>query len=284
MQIKTQETNFCRQFLQQVVRQQKENKQHHQVVSDLEETAKIIRQAVKFVLPHSGILHNDPELRSLDENEPLHLPFPCIALEYTRGDSSDQFKSGYSPKAIVFALDNDPHELNIKVFFVPWSSYARKWMPMPQIFIPKEGYLDRKNLNLITSIPDTDTKYFNDYMNPLIVLMEFLNVLQCRNVHIEQLPARQKTVHRKHEILPFDSYHILTVNSVSKKSLDHAGHGCRVQDRHSPREHLRRGHIRRLADGRRLWINAMVVAAGNQGGKIHKDYRLNAPPHEHIAP
>lgn len=41
----------------------------------------------------------------------------------------------------------------------------------------------------------------------------------------------------------------------------------------SPREHLRRGHIRRLEDGRKFWINAAVVAAGN-GGKIHKDYGI----------
>ena len=42
----------------------------------------------------------------------------------------------------------------------------------------------------------------------------------------------------------------------------------------SPREHLRRGHIRRLADGRRIWVNAAIVGAGKGVGVVSKDYAL----------
>jgi len=39
----------------------------------------------------------------------------------------------------------------------------------------------------------------------------------------------------------------------------------------SPREHVRRGHVRRYADGKKIWIQSMVVNPGN-GGKVTKDY------------
>lgn len=286
MRLKTQDTNFCRQFLQQIARIQEGQKQHPEVVHALEGMAQIARRAIKFILPHDGRLHDDPALRSLDENEPLNLPFPCIALEYTRGDPQEQRlieanNLVYSSKAIVFAMDDDPEGIHIKVCIAPWIDRARTWTPLPPLFIPKVGYLNR-------SVQDSDgrpaiviymtnRKFRNEYNDELGALLAFLNILQCQNVHIEQLPARQKTVHRKHEVLPFDSYRLLTVDTASRERAGHDGPD-RVQDRHSPREHLRRGHIRRLADGRRLWINAMVVAAGNSGGKIHKTYRLKAIP------
>jgi len=74
---------------------------------------------------------------------------------------------------------------------------------------------------------------------------------------------------RRAKPYPFDDYHILTIESPKAAASD-GGHGG---SHRSPREHLRRGHIRRLEDGRKLWINATVVNAG-VGGKVSKDYRI----------
>ena len=39
------------------------------------------------------------------------------------------------------------------------------------------------------------------------------------------------------------------------------------------RQHLRRGHVRNLSDGRRIWVNSCVV--GNpEKGRIEKGYRV----------
>jgi len=86
------------------------------------------------------------------------------------------------------------------------------------------------------------------------------------------LPTRQKLNKSavKRGALPFDEYHILTLDGHTKTT----GNSKTFGDRRSPREHLRRGHIRRL-ENKKIWINSMVVNAGNHG-KIHKSYELEA--------
>ena len=37
----------------------------------------------KFLLPDGGRLHDDKKFKLLDETQPLRLPFPSIAIEYT---------------------------------------------------------------------------------------------------------------------------------------------------------------------------------------------------------
>ncbi len=75
------------------------------------------------------------------------------------------------------------------------------------------------------------------------------------------------------DALPFDEYHVLTVAIPSAKaSVNNQAES--IGDRHSPREHLRRGHIRRLQDSRKIWVNAAIINAG-VGTKIHKNYAVN---------
>ena len=76
---------------------------------------------------------------------------------------------------------------------------------------------------------------------------------------------------RKCGALPFDDYHVLTINVGGQGQREGAANGSH----RSPREHLRRGHIRRLQDGRKLWVNATVVNPG-VGAKVMKDYRMEA--------
>jgi hypothetical protein len=47
------------------------------------------------------------------------------------------------------------------------------------------------------------------------------------------------------------------------------------QLRASPRQHLRRGHIRRLPDGRKIWVQAAVVGSVEKG-RIDKSYFVGA--------
>jgi hypothetical protein len=95
-----------------------------------------------------------------------------------------------------------------------------------------------------------------------------LNALACSNVHIERSEPKKSSKKIK-SALPFDTYHILTIDVPGN-----SGGGMATGSHRSPREHLRRGHIRRLGDGRRIWVNATVVAAGRGAGVVTKDYAI----------
>lgn len=243
--------------------------------------------SVKFMLPDGGRLHDDMELRSLDEAEKLRLPYPCICLEYHSNGRSRQINEpvGYvngvpqyetddfvsAPRRIVYAREQGN---NIVVTIAFWTRHDGLWRVMPECAIPNIHYLDRRiqiggrpAIKVMTAEPRIP---LSDYMDEMGALLCFLNILQCQNVQAERSEPRH-TGRKIKAALPFDAYHILTIDAPgnSGESVVTGGH-------RSPREHLRRGHIRRLSDGRRIWVNATVVAAGRNAGVVMKDYALCA--------
>tara|TARA_R110000868_G_scaffold64121_2_gene192901 strand:- start:928 stop:1797 length:870 start_codon:yes stop_codon:yes gene_type:complete len=243
--------------------------------------------STKFLLPAGGRLFDDQQFRALDESVPLRLPYPYIALEYQsngrqRGPDEpiwgregptyedDSFVS--APKRVVFARERDDW-IVITVAF--WTTFDALWRVLPECVIPRTGYLDRTREDrgrVPIKFGQADKRVpLSDYMDELGALLCFLNVLQCSNVHVERSEPKN-TGKKIKAALPFDTYHVLTIDLPSK-----AGDGAATGGHRSPREHLRRGHIRRLADGRRIWVNAAVVAAGRGGGVVTKDYAVRAP-------
>jgi hypothetical protein len=105
-------------------------------------------------------------------------------------------------------------------------------------------------------------------VEPVVALLSLLNALACSNVRIERSEPRMRRK-KSASALPFDTYHVLTVGPPGT-----GPHGSLTGGHRSPREHLRRGHIRRLEDGRRIWVNATVVAAGRGAGVVTKDYAV----------
>lgn len=223
----------------------------------------------KFLLPEGGRLYDDAEYRALDESEPLKLPYPIIALEYKRSGSASNEDGLTSTKAILFARERDSA---IVLMPVIWVDHMGMWSPMPEAAIPRVGYLDRTSViggyTAIKMQRADDRIPLSDYSDEAGALLCFLNVLQCKNVHLERSEPK-KTGKKIKAALPFDAYHVLTIDVPGN-----AGHGTAIGGHRSPREHLRRGHIRRLGDGRRIWVNATVVAAGRGAGVVTKDYAV----------
>jgi hypothetical protein len=147
------------------------------------------------------------------------------------------------------------------------------WAPYPEVALDRTSYLDRsvkQNGYTAIKIRSNNIAPVSDYADEVGALLCMLNILQCRNVHIEKTEVgktRKAMCSGKKGALPFDSYHVLTIDIPGKTGVGVATGGHR-----SPREHLRRGHIRQLADGRRIWVNATVVAFGRGGGVVTKDY------------
>lgn len=265
--------NYSRQMIKQysaVLAKPDTNKDNQTSRLFLSHCIDLAQASQKFLLPEGGRLYDDKEYRALDENEPLRLPYPCIALEYSRYRHEKPEGDVPSSKAILFAYERDDY---IYLVMIAWSDYTRLWVPFPEAAIPKVGFLNRslKSPNGYTAIKIWHDKQIptSDYSDEVGALLCFLNVLQCKNVHVER--SEPKNFGKKIKAaLPFDAYHILTIDAPSNSNGN-----VKKGSHRSPREHLRRGHIRRLADGRRIWVNATVVAAGQEAGKIRKDYAIH---------
>jgi hypothetical protein len=75
--------NYCRQMTKQFlvdISQPGANK------AMLAHAIDLAAASTKFILPDGGRLVDDPLLKGIDESQPLRLPYPFIALEYSRSE------------------------------------------------------------------------------------------------------------------------------------------------------------------------------------------------------
>lgn len=227
----------------------------------------------KFILPDGGQLFADLELRGIDEDAELRLPYPFVALEYP---VSARPGAGLarSSKRIIFARQRDDGFIVCSVAL--WADHQGCWGATTALdfAIPTTKFIDRisgRARLAIRALPQV----LADVQQEVDSLFSFLNALGCSNVRIErsELGKTRKAMTKKGS-LPFDEYHVLTIATTAKTG-DSSLRGCTRDSQRQPREHLRRGHIRRYEGGMKIWVNATVVNAG-VGGKVHKDYRLAA--------
>jgi hypothetical protein len=263
-------TNYCRQILSQFNEIAKLPNIESGKIPVISRVINLCKCSQKFMLPGNGNLLPDLLLRALDDSVPLRLPYQLLALEFTKNMAS---KDGgiVAVKRVVFCWEEDHDDGYIYVMQAAYTVDGF-WTVRREFRIQKSSYIDRSN-------PSNPIVYgqFNGGdsdglgMKDVLVVLGFLNALSCSNVHIRTSPPKKSARIRKNKsALPFDEYHVLTI-SVHGEAGDREVLGG---SHRSPREHLRRGHIRRLADGRRIWVNATVVAAGRGAGMIKKDYSL----------
>lgn len=270
------ETNFCRQILRQfepeMAISERDAAGHEEYLAPVWNVVSLIRNATKFILPYTGRPLDDKQFKALDENEPLRLPFPVIALEYFADLSTPHDPKNRSSKRVVLAREQSD---SIVLTPVIWIDSDKSWGVLPECALPNTGYLDRTRItngNVAINVGLSDARIpSSDYEDELGALLCFLNALQCSNVDIEKVPRKKEKAKVK-GALPFDFYHVLTI--ASGKAGEQQGVGGVAGDRRSPREHLRRGHIRRLESGKKVWVNAAVIAAGS-AGRVDKSYKVS---------
>jgi hypothetical protein len=300
--------NFLRKAIpelqKRLIRQNNQNNWKYVEIVDwvCEESLK----AEKFVLPNGGRIFASG-FRALPDI--LNLPFPEIVLEYTCKKTMDgsignglahqilgEGSTNDAPNRIVYAVQRD---IGIAVFSIveaknpegqyvwvcmPYAALIQRTNDSPQLENPL-GELDNP-----VSIEGVSVQY-QDFTNNSVndenwaknweryaamdlndetcAVLSLIEALSCKNVNIEKLPTRKLNKGaQKRGALPFDEYHVLT---VSRANTD-VGFGLGGGSHRSPREHLRRGHIRRLPQGN-VWVNSTIVNP-NIGGKINKIYEL----------
>jgi hypothetical protein len=111
--------------------------------------------------------------------------------------------------------------------------------------------------------------------NQIPVVLELIEALNCKNVATEPLEKVSKVINerRKKQGLPplyeTKTLMIIPTEEETRRAEALGGHHA------SPRQHLRRGHPRKLASGITVWVNDTVVGDPSRG-KIVKDYAIVA--------
>lgn len=261
---------------------------HHPTDADVcERLLSGSEQAQKFILPSGGKIIGDG-LKGLHGDTPLHLPFKKIVIEFEvppHQNNGLHEKLGYdklvsSRRRIVFAqetgdcidvylvCDYTEHD-SIRWVMAPFFARIKKTSDIYTENVIQNAVLiyglEMKFYPTGTILDKNDNKWmqraYADLHDEIRAVLELIEALACSNVGHEALPARKLNKSaQKRGALPFDEYRVLTVKvNAARSNRDDQGSG------RSLREHLRRGHIRRLHDGRRIWINSCVVAAGASG-------------------
>ena len=260
-------------------------------------------RAPKFLLPPGGRLLND-RLRGLPRE--LRLPFDTVVLEFESSKGRglvEQVCAERSPvscpRRIVLAWHDDRQRLFVQALFFLTTSDGGAWTFTPY-FAEIDSSADAEGVVLPTyngqplvpklddrgvatsqlalkfhptgslasaSSPDWRGNAYLDLLDEINAVLELIEALSCSNVRHEPLPVRKlNKAAAKRGALPFDEYRILVVNAPGKQDADQ-GHSAGAVTHRSPREHLRRGHIRTYQTGRRIWVNSTLVNAG-VGGRI----------------
>lgn len=256
-----------------------------------------ITRAQHFELPDNGSLFDD-DLRALTGLE-LRLPFPTITAEYIARHPTD----GILRRLALAEEIERPSGLWIRVTAF---AKAERWTPVPvAIELPSKAWEDLSKpvakLHELADDPDLcppappryqfcpvailpgmldgvaqdsreTARVILSATGPAEAVMEMLEALSCANVRADIAERVDPNVNARRiraRKMPIFETRILTV-LCPRQPINRTGS---AGDRASPRQHLRRGHVRHLADGRRIWIQAAVVG-DPANGRIRKFYQV----------
>ncbi len=119
---------------------------------------------------------------------------------------------------------------------------------------------------------DANSDLLQSFEDMILNFYVFIEILNCRNIEIKtySYPPKINKKRIKKGKLPLFEYKTL---HVSQKSNQGKNNSNSSKAKSSPRLHLRRGHIRRLASGGKIWVQACLVGE-KKAGLVHKDYRF----------
>lgn len=224
-----------------------------------------------FTLPQGGRLFDDG-LRGLDMDlHAIRLPYPVITLSFADGArrtlvvAQEKREAGRNTIVVQVAVDTGNGE--------GWGFYPCTAQPEQR---HDDGAIDWQCFDAIGSRLDR-TPMHEAVMAAGRAVLELVEALGCHNVSAEVVQRIDPAVNvrrRRQGKLPLYEVHRLV---VKVGDVTHAI-GAPVGDRNGPREHLRRGHIRRLPDGRKTWVQACIVGSRALGVVRKSAYAIERVP------
>ncbi len=239
--------------------------------SELHAIKNAISNAVHFLIPDGGrIIGLDGLIGTR-----LELPFPVITIESSiSGWGLLTLAIDRGEQIEVFGFSKEEH-----------SGVMPEFLPITRKMMVNKDYRKVENMpvaddeiifrGLISPEDDerlTGLQGYTSIVNCEFILEELLSALSCRNVsianHQEAFPKNASRI--KAGKLPLFEIKMLVINTqhgTSGKTGNGGGSHA------SPRQHLRRGHIRRHPTAGNIWVNNCVVGDPAKG-IIDKQYRV----------
>lgn len=259
-----------------------------------ETAAAALEQSQRFYLPNARhVLSDSPASDALALN--VNLPFDCISVlsetTFDTGTTQERvakkisiaFRPGgnFGSTQQIFKVDED---FTFFVFGMAQLAPAERvslglhWFPYAGgcavSYKPGNRYFMAPSIAPDILQAAQKAHYRLDFSREMLddatAVMNLCVLLGLKNVISEQraAPTALQASRARRSKPPLLSYHVLTVDGQRwDGSEDPACSG------HGVRSHLRRGHVRRLADGRHIWVRDTVVR-GSVPGFVDKDYDL----------
>lgn len=111
----------------------------------------------------------------------------------------------------------------------------------------------------------------HDISGEIRAVLEMAEALSCVNISSSVLQKEGNNKAReKHGKVPiYETRELVLVSPLNRTQRQESKGGSH----RSPRQHLRRGHIRKLDDTRRIWVNSCVVGS-KENGVLEKKYSI----------
>ncbi|MEW8027806.1 MAG: hypothetical protein AB2806_08715 [Candidatus Thiodiazotropha sp.] len=228
----------------------------------------LIETAIKFDLGH---LESVGEMAELSNGELCKPPYPVSLFQFDIKNDS----------YLVLLVDDGNGIDAVGYGFQPEIEGPYWYKENLRLRIDGYDLIDSEAhvIDLRTGL-EADSEWMNEnpdakawWINWLQRAIASMEVLACSNVTYIDNPA-PKLINKKRKKkgkVPFFTYKTLHIaanaSGEKEKPIVTGTHA-------SPRVHLRRGHIRRLGDGRRIWVQACVVGA-KEKGIVAKDYAVS---------
>ena len=287
---KMQRTNYCANALDDIKKQisyLEEAKQSPIMLRSLKTIETLMDQSVKFRLPDNGKLFDYKgkgvgEIL-MQEKTIVRLPYPVTAIEYDHVETADGIsyhENDTKYDAVILLCFECELEGEVVVFCLVLcrgvlgaSSKDKAWVLVNFGFsINSESYETRiiPTTELGHELGAMSKEAKNDIGGEATSLTQFIRMLGCSNTHIANDidPDIKLNISRqKKGKTPFYQYKVLTIGGNTLLGASNSG-----SKHNSPRMHLRRGHIRRLAD-KNVWVNSAVIG-NKKNGILEKEYKV----------
>lgn len=289
-----QTNHFTSDAIESVLRLQKLAAQHYPLsAKEMNETVRLLRNAEKFNLPDDGVLLDLKSYRP--EFEPmLRLPYPLVTLEFSVKSPPEE-GTYPSSKRIVLAWEQDadttfkmPSVSERLIYFtqVWFDDEQGEWEPSPVVWGFDPSELDVTDSNFaVTGFhhfpchPEPYERFDevaldHDLQSAVTPLFEFCLTVNCENITSQQVvpPEKLSSKRKKNGREPFYTYHVLRLPVTPSEQPNNEG--IALADRNSPRAHWRRGHLRRLATGKVVWVRHTIVGTAELG-RVDKTYSFS---------